>query len=552
MTRTDHQPTRTDRVGQPTEGRADTMPVIMLLRGLTRSLCATVRTLTPWLEIVDHESVVVGRARAAFLVHWWGFETPLARLNLSGYIVNIGQMEEQFAAAQRSVPVSQGGPNATGSLLGFAGKIVGMALDPLYAMAGIHLLMRFTDFSWKTLVLAVVWRLAPFALAVGMVVAPVGTAVLVGGGLAAAGFGYGLLVALGDRREVRAVHDLFGSLTRLFIAARDVIGQVLGDRMRNPLTAGLVIVGTRLGRLLGQVLGAMAFLVVRVGPALAPVAALMKGLALLAGAAAGAIGEVVTGAMSYADDALSADRLLTRATGVLRAQLTVAGAAFRDGLGVLESALSAVGAKLTVGTFPAELATFVGELITGHPTVRVVTALRTEAGVFTAALDAAPPKPAEPSSGPSRLAPLIAALPELPSVSFPPLPSLPDVTVPPPVPVAAPPVALRIPAVRVPAVTGLELPELPRFLSAPVDLTPLRAVVDRLMPAELRGPVRETLDKLLSKFPVAELPESGVLRPVVHTLRLRVPDADPDDVRRFQDGLLARLRKQPYLTGAGG
>lgn len=531
------------------------MPVIMLLRGLTASLCATVRTLTPWLEIVDHESVVVERARAAFLVHWWGFETPVTRLNLSGYIVNIAQLDEQLTAAQRSVPVSQGGPNATGSLLGFAGMVVGMALDPLYAMAGVHLLMSFTEFSWKTLVLSVLWRLAPFALAVGMVVAPVGTSVLVGGGLAAAGFGYGLIVALGDLRDVRAAYELFGSLTRLFLAAQDVIGQVLGDRMRNPLTKALVDVGTRLGRLLGQVLGAMAFLVVRVGPALAPVAALMNGLALLAGTAATAIGEVVTGAMSSADDALSAERLLMRVTGVLRTRLTAASGAFGDALGVLESALSAVGGKLTAGTFPAELATFVEALVTGHPTLRAVTALRTEADVFQAALDAVPPKPpkpAKPSSGPGLLAPLIAALPELPSVSFPALPVLPVVTVPPAVPVVEPPVVLRVPAVRVPAVTGLALPELPRFLDAPVDLRPLNAIVDHLLPAALRGPMREKLDKLLAEFPVAELPKSDVLRPVVHTLRLRVPDADPDDVRRFQDGLLARLRKQPYLTGAGG
>ncbi|MCT9003873.1 hypothetical protein [Streptomyces rhizosphaerihabitans] len=534
------------------------MPVIMLLRGLTRSLCATVRTLTPWLEIVDHESVVVERAHAAFLVHWWGFETPLTRLNLNGYIVNIGQLEEQFAAAQRSVPVSQGGPNATGSLLGLAGKIVGMALDPLYAVAGIYLVTRLTHFSWKTLILAVVWRLAPFALAVGMVVAPVGTGVLVGGGLAAAGFGYGLLVALGDRREVRAAYELFGSLTRLFIAVRDVIGQVLGDRMRNPLTAGLVIVGARLGRLFGQVLGAMAFLVVRVAPALAPVAALMNGLASLAGGAATAIGEVAADATSRVDGALSLDRLLTRVTGVLRTQLTAAGAAFGDGLRVLESALSTVGGKLTVGMLPTELGTFVGDLITGHPTVRVVTGLRTEADVFLAALDAAPKKAKKTPSEPSRLAPLIAALPELPSVKFPPLPSLPslsslpDVTVPPPAPVAEPPFVVRVPAVRVPAVTGLAVPELPRFLSAPVDLTPLKAIVDHLLPAALAGPVREKVDRLLSGFPVAELPESDVLRPVVRTLRLRVPGADPDDVRRFQDGLLARLRKQPYLTGAGG
>ncbi|MFF3407482.1 hypothetical protein ACFYW8_15010 [Streptomyces sp. NPDC002742] len=549
------------------------MPVIMLLRGLTRSLCATVRALTPWLEIVDHESVVVERARAAFLVHWWGFETPLTRLNLSGYIVNIDRLEERFAAAQRSVPVSQGGPNAVGSLLGLAGKVAGMALDPLYAAAGIYLLTRFTDFSWKTLIAAVLWGFVPFLLAVGLVVAPVGTGVLVGGGLAAAGFGYGLLAALGDRREVRAAYDLFGSLTRLFIAVREVIGQVLGDRTRNPLTAGLVIVGTRLGRLSGQALGALAFLVVRVGPALAPVAALMNGLASLAGGAATAIGEVAAGATSQVDGALSADRLLTRVTGVLRTQLTAAGAAFGKGLGQLESALPAVGGKLSAGTFPAELGAFAGALITGHPTVRAVTALRTEADVFKAALDAVPAKakkspsepggPASPSeqggpaspSEPGRLAPLLAALPELPSVSFPGLPVLPvlpDLTVPPPAPVAEQPFVVRVPAVRVPAVTGPALPEPPRLLSAPVDLTPLKAIVDHLLPAALAGPVREKVDRLLSDFPVAELPESDVLRPVVRTLRLRVPGADPDDVRRFQDGLLARLRKQPYLTGAGG
>ncbi|MEW1648249.1 hypothetical protein [Streptomyces sp. NPDC091219] len=532
------------------------MPVMMLLRGLTASLRATVRTLTPWLEIVDHESAVVERARAAFLVHWWGFETPLTRLNLSGYIVNIAEVDRQFLAAQGSVPVSQGGPNAAGALLGFAGKVVGMALDPLYALAGVYLVTRFTQFSWKTLILSVLWRLAPFVLAVGLVVAPVGTGVLVGGGLAAAGFGYGLLVALGDRRDVRAAYELFGSLTRLFIAARELIGQVLGDRMRNPLTAGLVIAGTQLARLLGQALGAAAFLVVRAGPVLAPVAALLAGLATLAGTAATAITAVVSDTTSYADEALSAGRLLARVTGDLRTQLTTAGKAFAGGLGVLESALSTLGGKLAVGTLPTELHTFVGELLSGHPTVRVLTALRAELGVFTAAVAAAPEKPDEPSTGPSALAPLLAALPELPSVSatftFPAPPALPHITVAPAAPVAGPPLVTPVPTVPVPAVTGLKVPELPRLLSAPVDPTPLIAIVDHLLPPVLRGPLREKLDELLTRFPVAELPPSDVLRPVVHTLRLRVPDADPDDVRRFQDGLLARLRDQPYLTGAGG
>ncbi|MET7486391.1 hypothetical protein [Streptomyces sp. NPDC005538] len=538
------------------------MPVMMLLRGLTASLRATVRTLTPWLEIVDHESAVVERARAAFLVHWWGFDTPVTRLNLSGYLVNIGELDQRFLAAQGSVPVSQGGPNATGALLGFVGKVAGMALDPLYALAGVYLLMRFTDFSWKTLILSVLWRLAPFVLAVGLVVAPVGTGVLVGGGLAAAGFGYGLLAVLGDRREVRAAYELFGSLTRLFITARDLIGQVLGDRMRNPLTAGLVIVGTRLARLLGQALGALAFLVVRVGPALAPTAALMNGLAVLAGGGADAIGEVVSGAKSYADDALSADRLLTRVTGAVRTQLTAAGAAFAKGLAVLESALSGMRAKLTLGTFPTELTTFVGALLMGHPTARVLTALQAELGVFTDAVDAAQkesdkaksgkPKPDKSPSEPSRLAPLLSALPDLPHLSFPKPPKLPVVSVPPPVPVIEPPFVPWVPAVRAPAVPALELPELPRFLTRPVDPAPLIAIVDHLLPPVLRGPTREKLDRLLTEFPVAELPQGDVLRPVVHTLRLRVPDADPDDVRRFQDGLLARLREQPYLTGTGG
>ncbi len=533
------------------------MPVIMLLRGLTASLRATVRTLTPWLEIVEHESVLVERARAAFLVHWWGSGTPVTRLNLSGYIVNLRELQDRFAAVQGSVPVSPGGPNAVGSLLGLAGMIAGMALDPLYAMAGIHLLSRFAGDTWTTLGLAVLWWLTPFLLAVGAVAAPLGTAVLVGGGLAAAGFGYGLLVALGDRREVRAAHDLFGSLTRLFIAAGDLVGQVLGDRMRNPLTAGLVIAGRSLGRLLGQVLGATAFLVVRVGPALGPVAALLTGLASLAGALAGAIGEVAGSTATRAKDSLAVGPLLARVTAALRGVLTVTGAAFGGLFEIVTGVLTALAATPGATPLLGGLGPFVRALITGHPTVRVGTALRAELEVFTAALAAVPPKPKpketdDASSGPGRLAPLLAVVPDLPDVSFPKPPRLPVVKVAPPVPVVEPLSVPRLPAVRVPALTLPELPEPPGFLSTPVDLTPLKAIVDHLLPAAMRGPVQEKLDRLLADFPVAELPGSEVLRPVVHTLRLRVPGADPDELRRFQDGLLARLRSRPYLTGTGG
>ncbi|MFF3450529.1 hypothetical protein ACFYXJ_25695 [Streptomyces sp. NPDC002667] len=532
------------------------MPVIMLLRGLTASLRATARALTPWLEIVEHESAIVERGRAAFLVHWWGFETPVTRLNLSGHVVNIGELEERFLAAGRSVPVGPGGPNAVGSLLGLAGRIAGMALDPLYAAAGIYLLMKISGFSGRTLALAVLWAVPPLLLLVGLVLAPAGTAVLVGGGLSAAGFGYGLLAALGDRREVRAAFALFGSLTRLFLAARELIGQVLGDRMRNPLTAGLAVLWTRLGRLLGQALGAVAVLVVRVGPELAPAAALIGGLVPLAGAVGAATAEVAASATAQVDGALSAEHLLVRVTGVVRKRLTAAGTAFGQGLHVLETGLTAVAGKLSAPAFSTELASFVGLLVSGHPTVRVVAGLRAEAEIFTAAVEAAP-KPEkkdkkEKEPGPSRLAPLIAALPELPTVSFPALPVLPDVTVPPPAPVLDVPFAVTIPSVRVRGVPGLALPELPRSLSAPVDLTPLKAIVGRLLPEAFQGPVREKVDRLLSEFPVAELPESDVLRPEVHRLRLRVPGAAPDEARRFRDVLLARLREQPYATGAGG
>jgi hypothetical protein len=458
-----------------------------------------------------------------------------------------------------------------------------------------------------------VWFVVPALLAFGLIVAPVGTGVLVGGGLSGAAAGFGLLAALGDRREVRGAYDVLGALARMFNAALILLDQVRGprDQVRNPLLKKVLELADRMAGLFAQALGAIAVLIVWVGPALVPAARLLTGLGALAESVFVVLGETVDALLANLDalghGPLSVRAVFARVIEVAKRQLPIAQQAMTDGLALLAKTFGKVGDEVGahLDVFATAVTAFVTGLFTDHPFGRVMMALRTEIKLLTAdfAIPAAPkkPKPAGDDS-PDPVAVLTAAIPPMPPLAFPSLPPMPDVK------------RLRagLGDADLPALTGasirryadeiglpgsIDVPELSFSADAAKALDavtkqpsvfarrkPLAealtvnahqleefresfsVVVGRVLPPELRGTGTELLAKVFAavghhvhgakertvdadRLPVLDLPEDDRLQPVVPRLVLRTFGTTLGEARRFQGQLTERLQKQSYRVG---
>ncbi|GAA4699582.1 hypothetical protein [Phytohabitans rumicis] len=603
------------------------MPLALLLKSSLGALRAAGGALTPWLDIVAFESTIVERARGAFLVHWFGSRLPFQGLSLRAHITNLAELDARFLAVQGSVAQSPGGPNLTEPLLGFAGTLASLLLSPVGAIIGAALLLKAGGFGlgvlWKALVLVAI----PGLLIFGLAVAPGGTAILFGGGLAAAGVGFSLMSALGDRRDVRSVFDLFGALARLMNATVSLLGQFTGARsaVRNPLLRRVLDLADRLAALLAQGLGAVSTMVTRLTPILEPMALTLVRLGDLAGGTTAAL-RIVLGGLGERVDELRSGRLSIAA--VLVGAMAVAGRQvrqIRDALlaqfDVLVEAFSGAGTALvaSLGDWVAKLGAKLLDLFTTNPTGRVITAFKNQLDVVSAVLEAAEvakkeeekrnPKP-KPPPGPNPLAPLLAVLPKLPPIPpFPDLPTLPDTAklsrdlggaaVPAldlaaieraaagltiaPVELSADARAAAARAGRLPSIFAAERRALAERFGPPADAlarnrerlagfrTALSAVVGRVLPPELRVTAAPQLAAVLAaadelvyglpapaagvagdvvpdRLPVLDLPDNNRLRPVVKTLRLRMPGAPVGVVRRFEALLTERLQRQSYVA----
>ncbi|MDX3452478.1 hypothetical protein PV396_11060 [Streptomyces sp. ME02-8801-2C] len=641
------------------------MPIAMLLvQKLAGTFGTAVKTLTPWITIVDLESTIVARSRGAFLVHWFGPRLPLDGLSLRVRLVNLRELEAQFRAARQSVRTSADGPNLTAPVLGFAGAVAGMLLSPINTAVVAGLLLRFSDGSVKAIAKALALLLYPLAV----LAAPVlihfvpasagvigriakGTGTLVGGGLLAAGAAFPVAAALGDRREVQALYDLGGAAARIANATVDLLDQLHGPReaVRNPLLRDLLRLGDRLAALLAQALGVAAVVVVEFGPRLEPAVRSLVRLGDLASAVTATLGTVADGLKDrlralaegsasvpavLADAGRVARRMLVKAVRAMSQQLDLVIQASRTPWELLDTTLSAYGENVLV---------FVGKLFTDHPVARVFLALRAQVQAIKEAWAEAGPK-ATPTPGvPIQIPPGVAArmyglgqwlsspppspknlvlnaLPKLPDVpDLPALPGLPDTA------------ELRSKAGgdAVPPLTGRAIEEaakgwgLSSYGGRPAELSAaartalsrterrlgvfaaqrramdaagdapalvvllnlqqfervralLTPVVEQVLPPRMRATVLPRIAGVLTAIdqehqefldrkgtgtgpagqadgdlhPVLDVPSGARLAPVVRTLRLRMPGADPAAVRRFQNLVTERLRRIEYpVTG---
>jgi hypothetical protein len=420
------------------------MPVALLLQNVLATLRTAETALAPWREIVPLESTVVGRARSAFLVHWFGPRLPLDGLTLSGYVVNTDELARRYGLAQRSIPSSQDGPNLTEPLLGFAGLVAGVLMSPVGAIVGVRTLLHAAGFGLMTVLGAFVWLATPASLLiVGLLASPVGIGVLFGGLVAGGAGGYALAGGLADRRDLRALFDVFGSLARLMNAGVVFLDQLIGPRaqVRNPLLRQILKLADRLAPLFAQILGAVAVVVRRVGPILGPVARTILALAGLVGAAAAALGDIFRGLADRLEELaggpLSIMRAVNRVTATAQLEFAHIHDAMTQGLGVIVGALSEVGPWLTraFSSFVNPVGDDLRQVFKEHNVMRIIDALTTQisliAAVWTTAVSTtAPSTTTRTKAKPSVIDPLLAKLRwplRAPSAALPAFPHLPAI-----------------------------------------------------------------------------------------------------------------------------
>lgn len=412
------------------------MPVALLLKNVLTTLRTAGTALAPWNDIVPLETTVVARARGAFLVHWFGSRLPLDGLTVRMYVTNTDALARRFDLANRSVPSSPGGPNLFGPILGFAGQLAGVMLSPAGAIAGVYALLHNMGFSLKTIMIALGWLAIPALLTAGMIVAPAGTTVLFGGLLTAGAGGYALAAGLGDRRDLRALYDVFGSLARFMNAATSFLDLLRGPRenVRNPLLRQILLVADRLAPLFAQVLGAIALVVRRIGPLLPSIARTIKAIPPLVSATTTALGTILGGLVdqlkALQEGPLSIVAVFRRVTAVAERQFALVS----DGIG---AQLDAIAATLTdLGTtlkaafdaFSDQAVDYVVRYAKGHPTVSVLLALARVLKTFIGVWKAVPAPAA--GSPPSAIQPLIDAMTAplaRPIATLPSFPDLPEV-----------------------------------------------------------------------------------------------------------------------------
>ena len=99
------------------------MPMALLLQKQFKVFNKGARSLTPWIELVRLEGLLIARARSAFLVHWFGSGVPLQGLYLRIAIHNLDELRERYREVTAQVRPRSSGPNLTEPLAGLAGTI---------------------------------------------------------------------------------------------------------------------------------------------------------------------------------------------------------------------------------------------------------------------------------------------------------------------------------------------------------------------------------------------------------------------------------------------
>jgi hypothetical protein len=403
------------------------MPIALLLQSTFAVYRKGSTLLDPWLAMVRIEELLIGRARSAFLVHWFGDRLPVRDNRLQVSIANLRALRQRWEAVTRQQPETDRGINLTEPLAGLAGTLVGVILSPAGAILGVHGAIR----------LLVTGVTEAGGLLAGLIAGPVATAVgaVVGVLLLPLGLALAALFGAAEQSALRELYRMLGAVARLLESASGFIDQLLGPReqVRNPLVRGLLTLLDRVAVLLSQALAVFAILVVRIAPMILPLAR----QALAFRGVIDAVVDTVRAILYRPLLGVPVETILKDGLGVLvrrgpAGRLGGLFGALAEALGGIPSRLGAlVGSLLDIlrasalGQMPSIIAQATNVLAAAvlallrHPALRTILGAIGRVQTVLGALPPSPPSAPSPSSGSS-----LGRLPIGPPVPRP--PSLPD------------------------------------------------------------------------------------------------------------------------------
>lgn len=247
------------------------MPLVILLRQTNQTFLKGAGTLSGWRELSFLEMLIIRRMRTAFLVHWYGRDIPTTGAHLRVAIANLDALRARYQMLDRLQGRRTATPqmNLTEPLMGLVGAVGGLASVPAVAVVLAVIVGRLLQAHSE--VMAFILGQIPLA---GTVFGLIGGgfisgAILVAGPLLALGVP---AMAMQHPRTAQRLVTFLGATAELIDAAVAFVDQILGPRsaVRNPLLWRMLVLFDHVGQLLVQLVGAAAYLVVRVGALLQP------------------------------------------------------------------------------------------------------------------------------------------------------------------------------------------------------------------------------------------------------------------------------------------
>src|SRR5437868_11027880 len=151
------------------------MPLALLLKRSFSAFDKGADQLNNWNQLVLLEQLLIGRARSAFLVHWFGPHLPLHGFNLRVVISNSEELKRRYQALRSSGSEETAGPNLFEPLAGMIGTLAGMAFSPSAGLGLSFVALKYVK-KWYTTALAI-FNLVTFGALVPMLGLVVGEGV---------------------------------------------------------------------------------------------------------------------------------------------------------------------------------------------------------------------------------------------------------------------------------------------------------------------------------------------------------------------------------------
>lgn len=248
------------------------MPIALLLQGTFQPFNKGVRRLAPWVDVGDRLALVGQRMRTAYIVRWFGTDVPARG---SALRVSFANLREVLARAtnvrsrQSPTPVDAGMAGETA--MGMVGTFAGWTFTPGVQFATSIAWVATGAWSW--------WKLLGILNIAAL--GGISSAIFLGLGVAAP---VTAVFSTRVRGSAQGLAALYEGIVEVARPLQTFWSQLTGprDQIRNPVLRAFMTAADRAAVLLPQLFGAVAFLLVRVAPALVPVSAAIVSLVLFA------------------------------------------------------------------------------------------------------------------------------------------------------------------------------------------------------------------------------------------------------------------------------